>query len=97
MLLHFHIAGLATSLPELLSLILPLVSAALFSIILTQEYSRRAERNSEMVAVLEHAARQLSGVRTWNGLARVAADTEQQLIQEVVEWHSFSRFAGQPH
>jgi hypothetical protein len=96
-LLHFHVTGLALSIPELLALGLPLVSAALFSIILTQEYSRRAERNREMVAELEHAARQLNVVRTWNGLARIAADTEQQLIQEVVEWHSFSRFAGQQH
>jgi nucleoside 2-deoxyribosyltransferase len=96
-LLHFHVTGLVLSIPELLALGLPLVSAALFSIILTQEYSRRSERNREMVAGLEHAAKQLNVVRTWNGLARIAADTEQQLIQEVVEWHSFSRFAGQQH
>jgi hypothetical protein len=97
MLLHFHVTGVFLSIPELLALVLPLVSAALFSIILTQEFSRRSERNREMVAGLEHAAKQLNVVRTWNGLARIAADTEQQLIQEVVEWHSFSRFAGQQH
>ena len=96
-LVYFHVAGLVMTIPELLSLVLPLVSAALFSMILTQENSRRAQRNGEMVAMLERAARQLRVVRTWNGLARIAAETEGQLIQEVVEWHSFSRFTGQQH
>ncbi|MCU0785108.1 MAG: hypothetical protein MUF81_13875 [Verrucomicrobia bacterium] len=94
---YFAIEGMAAAVPELLSLVLPLVSAALFSIILTQEYSRRAERNGEMVAMLEHAVRQLSVVRTWNGLARIAAETEGQLIQEVVEWHAYSRFVATSH
>ena len=45
-----NVAGPVVAVLELLSLILPLVSAALFSIILTQEYSRRAARDGEMVS-----------------------------------------------
>jgi len=92
-----NVEGPVFTASKFLSLILPLVSAALFSIILTQEYARRAARYGEMVAVLEAAAKRLSIVQTWNGLTRIAIETEEQLIQEVIEWHSFTRFAGSPH
>jgi hypothetical protein len=42
-------------------------------------------------------ARQLTLVRTWNGLAHIAAETEGHLIQEVVEWHANSRFVATSH
>jgi hypothetical protein len=92
-----HVEGRVVTLTELLSLMLPLVSAALFSLILTQEYSRRASRYREMVSTLEEAAQQLKAVRTWNGLTRIATDTEEQLLNEAAEWHSFRRFASEPH
>jgi hypothetical protein len=81
----------------LLSITLPLVSAALLSLILTQEYSRRASRNREMVLMLGEAAERLKAVRTWNGLVRIATETEEGLLNEAVEWHSFSQFVSQPH
>jgi hypothetical protein len=93
----FHVEGPATTATELFSLILPLVSAALFSLILTQEYSRRASRNGEMVLMLQAAAQQLKAIRTWNGLVRLASDTEEQLVHEAVEWQLFRRFASDPH
>jgi len=34
-------------------------------------------------------------VRTWNSLARITTETEEALLQEVVEWHSFRQFAGE--
>jgi len=92
-----HVEGLGVTLTELLSLVLPLVSAALFSLILTQEYSRRASRYREMVSTLEEAAQRLKAVRTWNGLTRIATDAEEQLLNEAAEWHSFRRFASEPH
>lgn len=92
-----HVESPLLPLAELMSLVLPLVSAALFSLILTQEHSRRASRYTEMVRMLEEAARQLKAVRTWNGLTRIATDTEEQLLNEAVEWHSFRRFASEPH
>jgi hypothetical protein len=79
------------------SLVLPLFSAAFFSLIVTREYSRRAERYREMVELLDEAARRLALVRTWNGLARIAAQVEEELVQEIVEWHSYTRFAGEAH
>jgi hypothetical protein len=36
-------------------------------------------------------------VTTWNSLARVATETEEELLQEVVEWHAFREFAGELH
>lgn len=92
-----RVQGPAYTISELLSLVLPLVSTALFSLILTQEYSRRTIRYGEMVSTLEHAAQQLKAVRTWNSLIRIATETEAELLQEAVEWHSFRRFASEPN
>ena len=50
-----------------------------------------------MASMLEAAARRLKMVRTWNSLARIATETEEALLQEVVEWHSFRQFTGEPH
>ena len=92
-----HAEGPALPATELLSLVLPLVSAALLSLVLTQEHSRRASRYREMVGLLEDAARRLSAARTWTGLARVATETEEALLNEAVEWQAFRRFASEPH
>lgn len=80
-----------------LSLIMPLVSAALLSLVLTHEHARRAARYREMVELLQRAAHRLSAVHTWNGLTRVALETEDALLAEAVEWHSYRRFASEPH
>jgi len=80
-----------------LSLLLPLASTAFFLLIVTQDYSRRAARYAEMTAMLKEAKMRLEEVKTWNGLARIAAETEEKLIQEIVEWHSFRQFAGEPN
>jgi hypothetical protein len=92
-----HIDGPALPATELLSLVLPLVSAALLSLVLTQEHSRRASRYGEMVGLLEDAARRLAAARTWTGVARVANETEEALLTEAVEWQAFRRFASQTH
>jgi hypothetical protein len=92
-----NISGLALRVPEYLSLLLPLASAAVFSLMITQDYSRRAVRYGEMASMLEDAAKRLKVVRTWNGLARIAVQTEEALLREIVEWHSFRQFAGEPH
>jgi hypothetical protein len=92
-----NISGPALILPKCLSLLLPLASAAIFSLMITQDYSRRAVRYGEMASMLEDAAKRLKTVRTWNSLARIATETEEELLQEVVEWHSFRQFAGEPH
>lgn len=86
----------ALTIPKYLSLLLPLVSTALISLLVTQDYSRRAVRYAEMAAALAGTARQLKLARTWNSLARIASETEAALLQEIVEWHSFRQFAGEP-
>jgi len=89
--------GVESHMLKLFSLILPLASAALFSIILTLEYARRAARYQEMVCFLEERIVQLKMVQTWNGLIRIATESEEELLQEVIEWHSYSRFVAVSH
>lgn len=92
-----NVAGPALVVSKYLSLLLPLASTAFFLLIVTQDYSRRATRYAEMVLMLKDAKIRLESVKTWNGLARLATETEEQLIQEIVEWHSFRQFAGEPN
>jgi hypothetical protein len=94
-LLNFSDSAYTTA--KFLSLLFPLISAALFSLIVTQDYSRRTERYGEMVEVLEDVERRLKMVRTWTSLARIAAEAETELLQEIAEWQSFQRVAGEPH
>lgn len=80
-----------------LSLVLPLVSAAILSWSAANDHGRRVVRNQEMVALLERAAGRLERVSTWGGLERTAAEVEQVLLLEILEWHSVSRFGGDAH
>jgi hypothetical protein len=92
-----YVPSLVLEIPKFLSLLLPLASAGIFSVISTHDYSRRAIRYGEMASLLENAAKRLKMVRTWNSLARVATEVEEELLQEIVEWHSFRRFVGGLH
>jgi len=74
---------------------LPLVNAALLSIVVSQEHSRRRVLYDEMLKKLESAAKKLEFVRTWPSLFRIVMETENQLLGEVIEWHSYVRFAGE--
>ena len=79
------------------AVLLPLLSAGVLSRVISQDYARRAVRYAEMVSLLENAARRLQTTRTWNSLTRIAVETEEELLHEIVEWHSLKRFASQPH
>jgi SMODS and SLOG-associating 2TM effector domain 1 len=97
-LLHIvNAEGMLLQVPIYLSLTLPLASSALFLLILTQEHSRRAARYGEMAALLREKAVKISAEKTWHGLARLAGETEELMLQEVVEWHSFTRFVAETH
>jgi hypothetical protein len=82
---------------ELSTLLLPLGSAAILSLLVAQDYVRRSTRYREMRVELEQAAGRLSVARTWSGFTRIAMETERLLLQEVLEWHSISRFTREPH
>lgn len=103
-LLAIATAGLALAsaesvrpLMKMSAAILPLVSAALLSVVVSQDYLRRKLRYSEVAAWLAAVARRLEATRTWHGLTRIAVETEEQLLHELLEWHSVARFAGEPH
>ena len=78
-------------------IMLPLASAAVLSQVVAQDHARRKIRYAEMVSILEGAVRKLRTTRTWQSLARIAVETEEELLREVAEWHTVTRFAGQAH
>ncbi|MGD1032644.1 MAG: hypothetical protein ABSA05_16060, partial [Opitutaceae bacterium] len=72
---------------------LPVMAAALISLISINDLHRRVARYREMCAVLQSARKQIAYSRTWSSLERVVQQTEQALLQEVIEWHSITSFA----
>ncbi len=72
---------------------LPVVAAALISLISINDLHRRVARYREMCAALRTARKQIAFSRTWNSLERIVQRTEQTLLQEVIEWHSITSFA----
>jgi hypothetical protein len=73
-------------------LTLPLMATAMGVTLITQEAVRRSIRYDEMLHELRRLRHQLNAVRTWDALARVATEIEEELLQELVEWRSFVRF-----
>jgi hypothetical protein len=90
-----HDKGLAVL--EIFSALAPLISAAIGTIILTHEYARRAERYAELVEMMKRLQARLLASRTWDGLARVATQVEEELLQEVLEWQAFTRVTAHLH
>jgi len=72
---------------------LPVLAAALISLISINDLHRRVARYREMCAVLQAARKQIAYSRTWSGLERIVQQTERALLQEVIEWYSITSFA----
>jgi hypothetical protein len=72
---------------------LPVVAAALISLISINDLQRRVARYREMQLMLEESRTKVSFCQTWNSLERVVLRTEQALLHEVLEWHSITRFS----
>ena len=72
---------------------LPVVAAALISLISINDLQRRVARYREMRAMLEDSRKQVAFCQTWNSLERIVLKTERALLQEVLEWHSITSFS----
>ncbi len=96
-------AALAMNAPRLerlaifLAAVLPLISTATLLILITQEFSRRAARYSELVASLRPLRRQARAAPTWKSLSHAATRVEEELLQEIIGWQSFLRFTKHLH
>jgi hypothetical protein len=80
---------------KMLSIILPLLNAALLSIVVSRDLGRRRTRYADMVRRLHDAERRLRNVRTWQSLARITSATETMLLDEVSEWQTIVRYGGE--
>lgn len=76
-----------------LPITLPVVAAALISLISINDLQRRVARYREMQLVLEDSRKRVAFCQTWNSLERIVLKTEGALLQEVLEWHSITSFA----
>jgi hypothetical protein len=84
---------LVTTFFYFLPLSLPIIAAALISLISINDLQRRVARYREMQLVLEDSRKRVAFSQTWNSLERVVLKTERALLQEVIEWHSITSFA----
>lgn len=91
----------AVSYPEKLlkwvTLVLPLTSTAFFTVLIANDYGRRAERNRAMLAFLVEARKRILAAKTPSALERHVAETESMLLLEVLEWHSVTHFTASAH
>ena len=71
---------------------LPVVAAALMSLVSINDLHRRLARYREMKALLTAARKQIAFSQTWGSLERIVERTERALLQEVLEWHSITSF-----
>jgi hypothetical protein len=76
-----------------LPITLPVVAAALISLISINDLQRRVARYREMQTILSENRARIQFAQTWNSLERVVLKTERALLQEVLEWHSIASFA----
>ncbi len=76
-----------------LPIALPVIAAALLSLVSINDLHRRVARYREMQSVLEAARKQITYSQTWGSLERIVQRTERALLQEVFEWHSITSFA----
>jgi hypothetical protein len=76
-----------------LPITLPVVAAALISLISINDLQRRVARYREMKFMLMESRHQVKFCETWNSLERVVLKTERALLQEVLEWHSITSFS----
>jgi hypothetical protein len=72
---------------------LPIIAAALISLISINDLQRRVARYREMQIVLEESRKRVTFCQTWNSLEQIVLKTERALLQEVIEWHSLTSFA----
>ncbi|HWA10764.1 MAG TPA: hypothetical protein VG838_15085 [Opitutaceae bacterium] len=82
---------------KFVALVLPLLSAAVFTWLVSSDCHRRVERNREMLSYLEVARERIRRTTTWSGLERRVAETETMLLLEVLEWHSITHFTASAH
>lgn len=76
-----------------LPITLPVIAAALISLISINDLQRRVARYREMQVLLEESRTRIGFCQTWNSLERIVLRTERALLQEVLEWHSITSFA----
>lgn len=74
-------------------IVLPVFAAACISVISINDWQRRVARYREMMEQLTAARTQVEDARTWSSLEREVQKTERLLLQEVLEWHTVSRYS----
>jgi hypothetical protein len=82
-----------TTIFHFLPISLPVVAAALISLISINDLQRRVARFREMQMMLEQSGKKISFCQTWKSLERIVLRTEHALLQEVLEWHSLTSFS----
>jgi hypothetical protein len=81
------------SLFDVLPNTLPVVAAALICLISLNDLQRRVARYRAMRTELEAGRPQIGFCDTWSSIERVVLKIERARLQEVLEWHSTTRFA----
>jgi len=100
---ELHLAVSKKSLPltyavlKCASVILPLVVAAVLSLVIALDMGRRVVRYKEMAARLKLHHRAVAAAPSWPALWRAVHVVEAELLKEIDEWRTVTRLAGEAH
>ena len=75
-------------------ILLPLLAGIGTTLVLATDSGRRAERYQNLGERLDQLARIIPGLKTTSALAAIVYETEEILLDELVEWHTASQNAG---
>jgi nucleoside 2-deoxyribosyltransferase len=89
-----HVGEFANSAAKLTSMLLPLLVAAMLSVAASLDSPRRHQRYGLMADKLRNAKKTIEAAQTWPSLWRAVDNIEYELLNEVEEWHSLSRFSS---
>lgn len=77
-----------------LPIVLPLTAGVATTLVVATDVGRRAERYRNLGERLDQLARIIPGIRTPTAFSSVVAETEEILLDELIEWYAASQNVG---
>ena len=89
-----HHSPIAPLFVKFFPILLPLIAGVATSFLVTTDVGRRAERYKNLGERLDRIARMIPGVKTQASFNTVVSETEEILLDELIEWYSASQSTG---
>ena len=89
-----HSGGISPFFVKFLPIFLPLAAGVATSLLVATDVGRRAERYQNLGERLDQIARIMPGIKTQASVDAIVSETEEILLDELIEWYSASQSTG---